>query len=199
MTDSPPLTKRQHDLLECIETLRDENGYSPSYREIAKAMGLRSVSTIAKHVKILKAKGVLRGKGRRALEKGGLQAELPLPFVGQITGGEPLQLFSKPDKLPVPASLVSNPEKTYLLQVEGDKLLSEALMDGDLLIVEPRGYADDGETIVGSLSGRGIIVGRFCWEEEIQIESADSSIPRKTIAEGDLTIHGVILSVLRIM
>ena len=136
-------------ILEFIREYVSENGYAPSIREIGQAVGLRSTATVAYHLEQLRRKGLLQGseeKGKkRAISTGVSYGQIPL--VGTVTAG-------------IPILAVENWEGTvawdgdpgcFALRVRGYSMKNAAILDGDLVVVRPQNYADDGQIVVARM------------------------------------------------
>jgi repressor LexA len=199
------LTKRQSELLDFIQQFIKNRRYSPSYREIMDHFRFSSLGTVYRHIKVLKRKGVLSGEkyGGRAINVAEISkpmdshGELELPFIGYITAGQPIETFPQSQKLAVPDFLVHAPDRTYALRVKGNSLNEELIADGDILLVEARNEAYEGETIVGLIDNHATIVKRYYPEGTyIRLEGGEGQKPLILKAE-DLMIQGVVTGMLR--
>lgn len=164
------LTKRQLEILSYIQDFIQANRYAPSYREIKQHFSFSSLGSVYKHLNVLKRKGVLTSEKKcsRSLtltqepqEEKKHPIEIELPFIGFISAGSPIEMFSQSQTLAVPEFLVHSPENTYVLKVRGDTLHEELIADGDFLIVEARQTASPGETIVGIINNHDTIIKRY--------------------------------------
>jgi repressor LexA len=152
------VTDRQRAILEYVREYIEQHGYPPTVREIGEAVGLRSPSTVHAHLAQLERAGLLRRDPTkpRALELADRRREEPapepdvrrLPLVGQIAAGGPLLADENvEDYLAVPEPLSSGGEE-FLLRVKGDSMVNAGILDGDIVVVERRQDARNGEIVV---------------------------------------------------
>lgn len=149
------MTERQRAILEYLHEYVDEHGYPPTVREIGGAVGLRSPSTVHAHLAQLEREGVLKRDPTkpRAIELADRRrpeqpAEvLRLPLVGQIAAGGPLLAEQNiEDEIAVPEPLSSGAD--FLLRVSGDSMVNAGILDGDIVVVQRREDARNGEIVV---------------------------------------------------
>ena len=151
------MTERQRAILEYLHEYVDEHGYPPTVREIGEAVGLRSPSTVHAHLAQLERAGVLRRDPTkpRAIEltdrrRTGQPAEVEvrrLPLVGQIAAGGPLLAEENvEEELAVPEPLSTGAD--FLLRVKGDSMIDAGILDGDIVVVQRREDARNGEIVV---------------------------------------------------
>lgn len=136
------LTPKRKRILDIIKRLHRETGLSPSMREVQAAAGLASVATVAEHINALKQLGLLENEqGRRTLlptecDSAADIYTCEIPFVGFFDTTNGLETLSKLQLITMPRSLLSKPQSTYALQMNGNDLFSEGICDGDILLVE---------------------------------------------------------------
>jgi repressor LexA len=152
------LTDRQQEIWNFLIQYVDDHGYPPTVREIGEAVGLASPSTVHAHLANLERAGLLRRDPTkpRALELVGRERREPaperasvdvqrLPLVGEIAAGGPLLAEENiEDHLAVPETLKGD----FLLRVKGDSMIQAGILDGDIVVVEKRDDARNGEIVV---------------------------------------------------
>jgi repressor LexA len=152
------VTDRQRAILDYVREYIEQHGYPPTVREIGEAVGLRSPSTVHAHLAQLERAGLLRRDPTkpRALELADRRREEPalepeirrLPLVGQIAAGGPLLAEENiEDYVAVPEPLSTGGEE-FLLRVKGDSMIDAGILDGDIVVVERRQDARNGEIVV---------------------------------------------------
>jgi repressor LexA len=154
------LTDRQREIYDYVVGYVDGHGYPPTVREIGEAVGLASPSTVHAHLANLERAGLLRRDPTkpRALELVGRERERPqpesapdvhrLPLVGEIAAGGPLLAEQNiEDYLAVPEPLSRGGEE-FLLRVKGDSMIQAGILDGDIVVVERRQDARNGDIVV---------------------------------------------------
>ena len=169
------LTKRQEDALKFIKTYIVSHGYPPTVREIAEALGVNSPATIQAHLDCLANKGYIKkgnGKNRTIelmvdnefMEKNEEVVEVPL--LGKITAGNPIEAIENPDEyFSLPAYLIPKSKEVFTLNVSGDSMINAGILDGDIVIVERRNTARNGETVVAMNDNNEVTVKTFYKED----------------------------------
>ncbi len=152
------VTDRQRAILDYVHEYVEQNGYPPTVREIGEAVGLRSPSTVHAHLAQLERAGMLRRDptkpraleltDRRRARESRQQAEMRrLPLVGQIAAGGPLLAEENvEDQIGVPEPLSAGAD--FLLRVKGDSMVDAGILDGDIVVVQRRQDARNGEIVV---------------------------------------------------
>lgn len=200
------LTSKQHDILQFIQGYIDKNHYSPSYQEIMQHFQFNSPASVFKYVQILRKKGALEQTkhshrsvfpiSRPAPEQP--SADIQIPLIGNLAVGYPLELFVHTKLVSVPSSLVNHPENTYLLQVQGDALHEDLIVDGDLLLIEARQNVQPGEIILGLINQTVTVLKRYFPEgQSIRLESHHSQHVPLTVRCELISIQGVLTGLVR--
>jgi repressor LexA len=195
------LTERQKEILDFIVQFIEKKRYSPSYREIGAHFGMASTGSVYKHIQTLKRKGaVLHGSTSRTLalaeQKAFTQESIELSLIGNIS--KPIQLYARPESVIVPRTGVPHPEKTYAFRVAGNFFHEELIAEGDLLLVEVRTEVQAGETILAMVDGEGPFIKKyFRVDNAIQLTSANSQRDPLFVAEEALSVHGVVVGLIR--
>ena len=203
------LTKRQKQVLDFIAGFVDDNGYCPSYEEIAGGLGLASLATVHKHISVLEAKNYLkRGFNQsRSIEltpkyvqeqrraKPAAPAEIPL--LGRIAAGAPVESVEQREVLNF-SDFAGNPG-TFALEVRGNSMIDEQIRDGDFVVVNERQRADNGEMVIAMLNGSSATVKKFYRERDgrIRLQPANETMQPMYVHENDITIQGIVVGVLR--
>ncbi len=169
------LTKKQMKILDIIKRLYAKNGYAPTVREIGKAANLRSPATTHFHLNTLEEKGYIdRGGGlnrtlkilvpNEYLEKDENMVEVPL--LGKVTAGSPIEAIETPDEyFPLPANLIAGKNDVFTLKVSGESMINVGIYDGDILIVERKNTAINGDTVVAMNDNNEVTVKTFYKED----------------------------------
>jgi len=202
MTSSKqPLTKKQAEILSFITSYVKENGYSPTYREIADELGTGSTATIHEHIKNLETKGYLtcRGDVARSIEVKTdvlrFSRALNVPLAGLITAGQPIEAIQTDETISVPQDLVGDSD-CYVLRVRGDSMVDDGILSGDYVVVENRPAPRDGEIVVALLEGTYATLKRFYKEKgRVRLQPANKTM--KPIYAEDVLVQGVVRGVIR--
>lgn len=135
-------------IMDYVNQFIQENGYSPSVREIGAAVGLRSTASVSYHLQALQEKGLLQSpvaKGRkRALVTGARPGQIPI--VGVVTAGVPILAVENQE-----GTMPWNDPGCFALRVRGDSMINAGILSGDKVVVRPQQSADDGQIVVARI------------------------------------------------
>ena len=196
-----PLTKRQQEILKFIESYLETRGYSPSMEEIADHFGIASLNAIYKHLRVLQERGFIRRLSNRARSIQVVHEDLgeahAIPLLGRIAAGLPIEAIATHEEIQVPQSLLTRGQN-YVLQVEGDSMIDEHIQDGDLIVVEQRESARDGETIVALIDGeRATLKKVFREGSRVRLQPANPTLEPILVPADRLQIQGVVVGLIR--
>jgi repressor LexA len=203
------VTKRQKDVLDFIARFVEDNGYSPSYEEIAKGLDLASLATVHKHISTLEAKQYLkRGFNQsRSLDLGPKYVQeqrkqrhetpLEIPLLGRIAAGAPVEAVEQRETVRF-GDFLGNPD-IFALEVRGDSMIEDHICNGDLALVEKASQARDGEIVVALIGGSETTLKRFYREpgDRVRLQPANAALQPIFVDSKDLEIQGRLLAVLR--
>ena len=197
-----PLTRRQREILDYLKEFIDERGYAPSLEEIGARFGLSSLATVHKHLMNLQEKGFIRRAWNRSrsvelvqTRAGGRAVDLPL--LGYVAAGEPIEAVVSAETVTVPEDLVGARE-TYALRVRGSSMIDEQIRDGDLVVVENRQVARNGEVVVALLDGSDVTLKTFYREKNhIRLQPANKSLAPIIARPEAVRVQGVVIGVMR--
>lgn len=192
------MTKRQQEIVDYIESFITSYQISPTYREIQKHFQLSSLGTVYSLIQTLKRKGVVEGTGARSLKLTHVEnKEKEIPFIGKIVETLPIQTFAQITQLAIPIYLLPNAE-CYLVQIEGSALTEELIMEGDLLIVEPRTTFEPGELVLALIDEMTSLIKKAYNDGPyFRFESVNMQIQPLIIRQDHVEIQGVVSSLLR--
>lgn len=200
------LTKRQQEIFDFIKRYSDLNGYPPTVRDIGKAVGLASSSTVHAHLANLEKIGLLRRDPTkpRALElldraAAGMRgfARPGLPLVGQVAAGQPILAEENIEEYVATPAAAGGENGQFLLRVRGESMKDVGILDGDLVVVRPQETATDGEIVV-ALVGDEATVKRF-FQESDHIRLQPENETMDPIRVRDVRIVGRVVGLMRSM
>ncbi len=199
------LTRRQAEILTFIQRFTETHGYPPSVREIGRALGLTSSSTVHSHLAALEKKGYLhRDPSKpRALEvlrderAAPAKKVIPLPVVGRVAAGSPLLAQENiEDYFPLPAEFVRGAE-TFILRVRGDSMVGAGIYDGDYVIVRRQPTAHNGDIVVARLEDEATVKRFFREDGYIRLQPENPAL--EPILTRDVVIEGKVVGLIRRM
>lgn len=160
----PRASNKAELIMDYVNTFIQENGYSPSVREIGAAVGLRSTASVSYHLQALQEKGLLQapgGKGRkRALVTGVRPGQIPV--VGVVTAGMPILAVENQE-----GSLPWDEPGCFALRVRGDSMINAGILSGDKVIVRPQSTADHGQIVVARIEDEATV--KRLWRKNGQV------------------------------
>jgi len=196
------VTRRQREILDFIAGFIGERGYSPSLEEIGSHFRLSSVATVHKHVERLVEKGLLRKSSHRSRSVEPVEApagsgSVSLPLVGTVAAGTPIEAIEEAESISVPRELVGRGE-SYALRVKGDSMIDEGIQDGDLVIVEHRPEARDGEVVVALVRGHEATLKKLQRRGPlVRLLPANPALRPIEVPAEDVIVRGVVRGLLR--
>jgi repressor LexA len=209
MSDPDTITDRQRQILEHIDSTIRERGYPPSVREIGKAVGLTSPSTVHSHLNSLQKLGYLRRDPTkpRAIEvrweagSGAIVDRRPVchvPLVGDVAAGTGVLARENVEEvMPLPSDLTGEGE-LFMLRVRGDSMIEAGILDGDLVVARVQATADNGDVVVAGIGGDEATVKRFTSAgTHVVLEPANASMEPMRLPADEVVVFGKVVTVLR--
>lgn len=198
------ISDKQQEILDYIKSQIIERGFPPSVRDICTAVHLKSTSSVHSHLETLEKNGYIRRDPTkpRAIEIldesfNMMRREMVnIPILGQVAAGEPILAEQNIEEyIPFPAEFITK-KQAFLLHVHGESMINAGILDGDLVLVEQRNTAHNGEMVVAMIED-GATVKRFYKEEGI-IRLQPENDTMDPIIVKDCVIVGKVIGVFRI-
>jgi repressor LexA len=203
------LTKRQKEVLDFLVGFSNKQGYSPSFEEIAKALRLTSLATVHKHISTLERKGFIRRgyNQSRSIEVTQLpksvreqvqeRHSVELPMAGRIAAGRPLEAVEERETFSL--AEFARGGNSFVLQVKGNSMMDDHILNGDYIVVEQTQVANPGEIVVALVGGDEATLKRFYREPggRVRLQPANSEMQPILVAASEVKIQGRVIGVLR--
>ncbi len=203
------LYRKEREVLEYLAQFQKQYGYSPTLSEISHATGHKSNSTVHTIIRALVEKGYVQkvDGNTRVLkiidEKAasgllGQQPSIELPLMGFIAAGKPLEPHTDPNAtFQVSASMISGKKTAYVLQVKGESMIEEGILDGDFVVIEKTDVANNGDIVVALVDDEAT-VKKIRYDKDVVILKPESKNKdhQPIILADDFQIQGVVVSVL---
>ena len=199
-----PLTKRQREILDYLNEYGDQNGYAPSFEEIAHKFNYNSLATVHEHLSNLERKGYIKRSYNesRAIEI--LPSEVfpkavELPLLGAVAAGMPLEAQITGETVSVPESFIRRTGSHYVLKVRGDSMIDAHISDGDFVVVQEKPAADNGEMVIAMVGGASATVKRYYRERDgrVRLQPANETMPPIYVNQDEIAIQGIVVGVMR--
>ncbi len=194
------LTRRQSEVYQFLDEYLREHGTAPSYEEVRDHLGIRSLSTVQKHLKQLERKGVLRSpwKSRKralSLVEHGSPA-VSVPLLGMVAAGEPIEAVEVPDQVDVPEGLLRGGE-CFALRVKGESMIEDGIHDGDIILVKKQESAENGQTVVAMIGDEATVKKFYRRGKTVELRPANPDMEPMMVNAKELSIRGVVIGLLR--
>jgi len=202
------ITRRQRELYDFISRFVAEKGYSPSFEEIAEGMSLNSLATVHKHVTNLEKKGLLtrdynrsrsidlvppKGRLKQAMS---INTGMVLPLLGRIAAGQPIEAVQNPETISL-ADFVRSKE-VFVLEVRGESMQDEHIMDGDYVLVEKAKTAVNGDLVVALVEDSDATLKRFYREgDNIRLQPSNVNMQPIVRPAAVVQVQGRVIGILR--
>lgn len=200
------LTKRQQEIFDFIRDYAGRVGYPPTVREIGKAVGLTSSSTVHAHLANLERSGVLRrdptkpraiellDRAKREVRR--VTGERGLPLVGSVAAGQPILAEENIEELVEVPAVIGGDEGDFVLRVQGESMVDAGILTGDYLVVRPQEDAADGEIVVVLVGDEEATVKRFFHDgDHVRLQPENARM--EAIRTRDVHVLGRVIGVFR--
>jgi repressor LexA len=200
------LTKRQQEIFDFIKRYCEKHGYPPTVRDIGKAVGLASSSTVHAHLANLEKLGLLRRdptkpRAMELLDRAGTmvrEAVRPgLPLLGHVAAGEPILAEENVEEYIETPPACGGDSGEYLLRVRGESMKNVGILDGDLVVVRPQPTATDGEIVVALVEDEATVKRFFREGDHIRLQPENEEMA--PILVRDVNVLGRVVGLMRSM
>jgi len=206
--DPMAITRRQRQVYDFISEFVQKNGYSPSFEEIGEGLDLSSLATVHKHISNLEKKGLLtrdynrsrsidllppKGRLKQAMS---VNTTMVLPLMGRIAAGQPIEAVQSNETISL-ADFVRSKE-VFVLEVRGDSMQDEAILNGDYVMVEKSRTAHNGDIVVALVEGTDATLKRVYREgETIRLQPSNADMQPIIVPAASVEVQGKVIGVLR--
>ena len=191
------MTPRERSVFEYIKNSLSDNGYAPSVRDIRDALGFKSTSTVHMYLTRLADRGIITRDGgkSRAIHMDGIGASNQVPLVGKVTAGKPI--LAQEDfegYISFCASSVGcRPDNLFALNVKGESMVDAGILDGDVVIVDKRTYAENGEIVVALIEDEATVKTFYKEDGHYRLQPENKTL-EPIIAESVVILGKVVAS-----
>jgi repressor LexA len=199
-----PLTRRQKQILDHIGEYIADQGYAPSFEEIADAFGYSSLATVHEHLSNLERKGYIRkayneSRSIELVQGDAVPGAVELPLLGEVAAGLPIEAIEHRETVLVPPDLLRKQGENYVLRVVGSSMIDEQIRDGDYIIVNSRPTAENGEMVVALVGGEAATVKKLYREPggRVRLQPANPSMQPMFYDADEIQIQGIVVGVIR--
>jgi repressor LexA len=203
------ITRRQRQVYDFIADFVQSHGYSPSFEEIGHGLGLSSLATVHKHITNLAEKGMLKRdynrsrsidlvpmKGSMKKTVGSMPPPFTLPLMGRIAAGRLTEAVERNETISF--GDFTRSKDVFVLEVSGESMQDEHIVDGDYVLVEKSPTAHNGEIVVALVGGSDATLKRFYREgDKVRLQPSNAAMQPIIVPAAEVAIQGRVIGVLR--
>lgn len=196
--------RKQKQILDFLAQYIQKNGYSPTLQQIAEAIGVSSLATVHEHLSSMAKKGLIKKyegavRGIELVDKrlAELTHGIELPIMGFIAAGSPIEPYTDPNAtLSVSPGLVTGKKPAFVLQVKGESMIDDGILDGDFVIIEGQEEANNGDIVVALLEN-GLATLKRYYKEATRIRLEPANATMSPIFATRVKIQGKVVGIVR--
>jgi repressor LexA len=194
------LTPKQVRVLDCITRWVQEQGYPPTFQELAQALHL-TVKNARDYVLLLERKGYLRrqlkvARGMTLLKRPATESLLELPLIGRVMAGHPVEVFEAHEPILIPSMLLRTGAH-FVMQGRGDSMIDDGIREGNLVIVQQQTALKNGETVVAVVRGEATIKRYYRRGNIVEWRPANATMASLEVEARDVEVKGVVAGLMR--
>ena len=196
------LTEKQKAFLGYISRYMDDWGRSPSFEEICSHFGFTSYNTVTTYLKALKRKGYIR-LPRKKNQKRAIEVISPVetrrfefPLLGRVAAGKPIEAVEDMDVIEVPSSMIGQGDH-FVLQIKGDSMKEDGILDGDFIVVRKQPTAENGETVVALINNEATVKKYYRRKNYVELRPSHTGMEPIIVRKGDFRIEGRVAGIIR--
>ncbi len=195
-------TDRDREIYDFVRAYVTRHGYAPKLREIGQATGIRSRGTVHRHLRALESEGLLAiepdvARGARLKGRAPAAPSYTLPLLGRIAAGQPIEAIEGQDEIDLSEFFVNR--NRFVLRVQGDSMIEDGILDGDMVVVEKRDTADNGEIVVALIDGLEATLKRLQKNRDgsVTLHPANSRLSPLRLSAARVRVQGVVVGQFR--
>jgi len=194
------LTEKQKRVFEFIKDFIQTKGVSPTYEEIRRYFGFKSVRSVQKYVMQLEERGYIRipvrNKSRMiTITEHGIPSVV-IPMAGVVAAGRPIEAIEQDSTIAVPQEMLGRGEY-FALKVKGSSMVEDGIFDGDTIVVKKQSTAVNGQTVVALVQGEATVKKFYKKGGAVELRPANSLMKSIVVREGEFEIRGIVVGLLR--
>ena len=197
------LTPRQKQVYDFVRRFIEVKQYAPTIAEIREQFGLNSPATVHQLLSALEREGLIRriphaSRGIEIVTQEGQEQAPEIPMLGVVAAGQPIEAILSNEVITVPPDMLGR-GRTFALRVRGDSMIDENIIEGDIIVVESRQTAANGQVVVALVDGADATVKRFYQEgNSIRLQPANPAYAPIIVSPADrVSIQGLVRGLIR--
>ena len=195
------LTKKQKQVYDYICEYLDEFGYSPTQVEIKEHFNFKSLGSVQDYIRYLKNSGHIQNdpnsvRGLKPVSQSNYDNVIDIPLLGKVAAGIPIEAIENHETINIPSNMIGGGSH-YALTVQGESMIEDGILDGDIIIVKEKATASNGETVVAMVDNEATVKRYYKKGKNIELHPANSSMSPIIISDGDFHIKGILVGLYR--
>lgn len=193
------LTKKQKEVLDFITEYVRENGYSPTQKEIQENFGFKSLGSVQDYIKYLTTGGYLQNDSHsvRGLMPATVQQNTEeIPLLGKVAAGIPIEAVENTDMISVPTHMLGR-GRHYALRVQGESMIEEGILSGDVAIIKHQTQAENGQIVVAVVDNETTLKRYFKKAKQIELHPANKTMKPIIVKDKECEIRGLLVGLIR--
>ncbi len=197
------LTLKQKNLLDFINMYYKDNDMFPTYDEMRKALNIKSKSSVHKLISSIEERGFIERIPHKAraiqLKKKDQNVKKEIPFLGRIAAGNPIEAIANSfEYISVPDYLLKNNEEHFTLEVIGDSMKDEGILNGDIVVIKKQETAISGDIVVALIDENEVTLKKFrSYKNSIALEPANKNYKTRIFGIERVNIQGILVGLIR--
>jgi repressor LexA len=185
-------------VMDYIRKFSEENGYTPSVREIGKECGIKSTATVHSYIARLQSKGYLnKTENKKRAVTIGKGTGVTVPLIGTVTAGQPIFAYENyEDYFTFPVGEFKG-EELFMLRVQGTSMIDAGIMDGDKIIVRRQETAQNGDIIIALVEDSATVKRFFAKNGQIILHPENEALSDMIFAPEEVSILGKVVGLMR--
>ncbi len=198
MTKTPSfsLTQKQQKVFDFIQAFLKRNERAPTLNEIAKHFEFKSVGTVQDYISALEKKGFI---SRESRSWGNIElVESGVPLLGRVAAGRPIEHTKVQEHVDVPEAMIKGGGQYFALEVIGDSMINEGILEGDIVVIRKKDSADNGQIVVAMIDNEATIKRFYKKRSGFELHSANEKYaPILVKPEQNFHIEGIFCGLIR--
>ena len=185
-------------VMDYIKKFTEENGYTPSVREIGKECGIKSTATVHSYIEKLQNKGYLnKTENKKRSVTIGKSSGISIPLIGTVTAGQPIFAYENyEDYYTFPVGEFKG-EELFMLRVEGTSMIDAGIMDGDKIIVRRQQTANNGEIVVALVEDSATVKRLFRRNGMVVLHPENEALEDMIFEPNQVSVLGKVVGLMR--
>ncbi len=185
-------------VMDYIRRFTEENGYTPSVREIAQECGIKSTATVHSYLERLQTRGLVsKANNKKRSMTIGKSSGVSIPLIGTVTAGQPIFAYENYEDYYSFPSTEFKGDELFMLRVQGTSMINAGILDGDKIVVRRQPTAENGEIVVALVDDSATVKRFYRKNNQIVLHPENEALSDMVFSDGEVSILGKVLGLIR--